>query len=415
MMKKFFLWVLALLVAGSASAQGGAALAAPDLERRMEKAWKVTWDRFYHARTNLFYDFITAYERGKGLAHLPVQAEISIQWPNYQGYGTGMEDCMISAGVLLDLAIDRYAVTRDKHLVKSAAKMVDGIWKCSMVHGVSGYLARGISPYAPKHVYINSSRDQYTHAVHGLWKYYNSELIDNKGKARVAALLVAYADRMIQHVTKENDFDALRANNTPDTRGISKMWEVMGHEAARLPMIYAAAWKVSGDSRYLNELNRYLGEAVGQSYHIAPNVPTYCLLQMQNSMEVLFDIVENQEIRNKITEIMVMVSGMAKQRLRNAMAKSEELNLYVLVSDWRTGEGINNGTLSRTVWYNTREIGEAALSQLMAHSQGMAAPDLDLLTGMLGSLAYDRLSSNGIYYLQGAYWKARRKAGGSAR
>ncbi len=410
MMRGFGLWACALLFAGNVSAQAGSAWFAPRLERQMEMAWTATWNRFYHAKTNLFYDFITSYDRGKGLSHLPVQAEISIQWPNYQGYGTGMEDCMISAGVLLDLAIDKYVVTRDKRLVKSAAKMVEGIWECSTVHGVPGYLARGVSPYAPHHVYINSSRDQYTHVVHGLWKYYNSELIDARGKERVTTLLTAYADRMMLNVTKENGFDALRANNTPDTRGISKMWEVMGHEAARLPMIYAAAWKVSGDSRYLNELDRYLVQAIDQSYTVAPNVPTYCLLQVQNSMEVLDDIVEDGAIRSKIAEIMVMVAGLAQQRMRNAMAKSKELDLHVLVSDWRTGEGIGNGTLSRTVWYNTREIGEAALSQLMARGQAMAVDDVDRFIDVLGGLDFDRLSSNGIFYLQGAYWKARRYA-----
>lgn len=397
-----------VMFACGVSAQRPAPFPHPDLERQMDRAWQVTWERFYHPKTNLFYDFLTSYQRGKALAHLPTQAEISIQWPNYQGYGTGMEDCMISAGVLLDLVIDKYAVTGDKRLIKNAEKIVDGIWKCSTVHGVSGFLARGISPYAPDHIYINSSRDQYTHVVHGLWKYYNSDLVDAKGKERVAKLLVAYADRMIANVTKENDFDALRANNTPDTRGISKMWEVMGHEAARLPMLYAAAWKVSEDERYLTELNRYLREAIEQSFHVEQRMPTYCLLQMQNSMEVLDEIVNEGEIRRKIAEIMSMVSAMAQERLQTAIEKSKELDLTMVVSDWRTGEGITSGTASRTVWYNTREIGEAALSQMMERSEGMTSADFAQLVQTLTRLDYNRLSSNGIYYLQGAYWKARR-------
>lgn len=378
------------------------------LAGRMDEAWQITWKRFFHRKTNLFYDYLTSYQQGKELAHLPVQAEISIQWPNYQGYDTGMEDCMISAGVMLDLVVDKYAVTGDRQLAKCAEKIVEGIWKCSNVHNVPGFLARGISPFAPDHIYINSSRDQYTHVVYGLWKYYNSELIEDSGRKKVTKLLTAYADRMVRNVTTENDYDALRANNTPDTRGISRMWEVKGNEAARLPMIYAVAWKVSGDNRYLHQLGRYLHEAIAQSYYVKQHIPTYSLLQMQSSMEVLDEIIEDGDLRRKIAEIMTMVSERAQQHFQNAIAKSNELDLTALVSDWRTGESIRSGTTSRTIWYNTREIGEAALAQLMEKGNGISDTDKVRLRDVLNRLDYKRLSSNGIYYLQGAYWKARR-------
>jgi hypothetical protein len=51
---------------------------------------------------------LTSYEDGKELSHLPTAAEVERQYPNVYGYGTGMEDCMISAGVMLSMIVDRY-------------------------------------------------------------------------------------------------------------------------------------------------------------------------------------------------------------------------------------------------------------------------------------------------------------------
>lgn len=82
----------------------------------VERAWEVTWQRFYLPRTRLFYDYLTSYEPGRELAHLPTAQEAAQQFPNECGYGTGMEDCMISAGAMLSLIVDRYAVTGEEIL-----------------------------------------------------------------------------------------------------------------------------------------------------------------------------------------------------------------------------------------------------------------------------------------------------------
>ena len=63
---------------------------------------------------------------------------------------------------------------------------------------------------------------------------------------------------MTRNVTPENDYDSLRADGTRDTRGISRMWNVKGHEAARLPMIYAAAWDATGKQEYFDLYRKYL-------------------------------------------------------------------------------------------------------------------------------------------------------------
>lgn len=391
---------------------GAAAAAAPDagLSARVEHAWRVTWDRFYLPRTHIFYDYLTSYERGKEQAHLPTAAEVARQCPNECGYGTGMEDGMISAGVMLSLVTDRYAVTREEMLRERAREVFLGIEACATVHGATGFLARAVCPEDGRSVYPNSSRDQYTHAVHGLWLYYHSPLCDEPTKARIRVVLAAVADRMTRTVTAENNYDSLRLDGSRDTRGISRMWNVMGHEAARLPMIYAAAWDATGRSEYRDLWRRYVGPALDQSQAVeARRMPTYAWLQMQASLELLGELEPDPVLKAKIVRTMADVTRQCAARAAEAGRASAGLDLTALCTDWRTGEGLSTKGGYRKVWYNIRESGEAALAELMDAGTPFPEAQAALLAQALLRLDMDRVSSNGIYSLQAAYWKARRR------
>ncbi|MEN6352239.1 MAG: hypothetical protein ABFD02_02185, partial [Bacteroidales bacterium] len=80
----------------------------------------------------------------------------------------------------------------------------------------------------------------------------------------------------------------------------------------------------------------------------------------------------------------------------------------MLTSDWRDGVGIKTGSEYRKVWYCVRESGEAALTQLMLISESFPEDQKLLLIQAITRLDYKRVSTSGIFYLQGAYWKARR-------
>ena len=94
------LYYFILLCSCSLSVSG----AEPDqnelLKQQIEQAWQVTWTRFYRPETHLFYDYLSSYEPGKELGHLPTAAEVQRQFPNPCGYSTGMEDGMIARSVL---------------------------------------------------------------------------------------------------------------------------------------------------------------------------------------------------------------------------------------------------------------------------------------------------------------------------
>jgi hypothetical protein len=381
----------------------------PPIGNTVEGLWKVTWERFYLPRTNQFYDYLTSYESDQSLAHLPTAAEVKRQYPNECGYDTGMEDGMISAGVLLSLIIDRYAVTQEEFLRQRALDVFRGIQRSATAHGVPGFLARAVCPEDLTSIYPNSSRDQYTHAVHGLWLYANSPLCSPGTHKKIATILSAIADRMTRNVTPENDYDSLRADGSRDTRGISRMWEVDAHEAARLPMIYAAAWDVTKNPAYYERYRHYIEPAINQSFAISDRCATYALLQMQASLELLLSLEKETPLQEKMRRILEKVAARCAERAVAADQRAKNLDLTRLCTDWRTGEGLSPKGHYRAVWYCIRESGEAALAQLVVAHQAFPPAQQKLLEAAITRLDPQRVSSCGIFYLQAAYWKALRR------
>jgi len=379
------------------------------LDALIGRAWDVTWKRFYLPETHLFYDYLTSYEPGRELSHLPTLDEVRRQYPNECGYGTGMEDGMISAGVMLSLITDRYAVTGEESLRARALEVFQGVRLCASAHGASGFLARAVSRHDLKSVYPNSSRDQYTHAVHGLWLYYHSPLCAAETQADIRAIVSAVADRMTRTVTSENDYDSLRIDGSRDTRGISRMWNVKGHEAARLPMLYAIAWDLTGRQDYYDLYRKYAAPAVEQSQTVEARQPTYAWLQMQASLDVLASLEKDAVLKDRLRRLQAMVSERCAERARQADLAAPNLDLTMLGSDWRTGEGLSIKGRYRQAWYNIRESGEAALTQLMDSNTPFSEEQQTLLARAIMRLDYDRVSSCGIFDLQAAYWKARRR------
>jgi len=346
------------------------------LEKKMDQAWEVAWSRFFQKDSQTFMDYLSSYEPGKELAHLPSAEEVGRQYPNPCGYSTGMEDGMILGGAMLSLICDRFAVTGEQTLRDSADQVFRGMRRCATVHGVPGFIARNVCPEDRKSVYINSSRDQYTHFVHGLWRYYHSPLADQATKAEIRSILAAVAERMITFVNPENNHDFCRADGKRCPLGICRMWNVKAHEAARLPMIYAAAWDTTGNERY-RQLRKYAADAVAQSTGPVENNPAYALLQMQCSLELLYQLEPSKDVRNTISKTMKHVSSLAERRLAYALkgiSKRSAQEMQMLGPDWRhVTEWIDQGGYKnpqwgtyREIWHLIREVGESGLIPLMA-------------------------------------------------
>lgn len=390
-----------------------------ELSAQMDLASGVTWSRFYLPGVQTFADYLSSYEPGKEQAHLPRAEEVKRQYPNPCGYSTGMEDGAILGGAMLSLLCDRFAATGGESLRAEATNVFAGLRRCATVHGVPGFVARNVCPEDGKSVYINSSRDQVTHFVHGLWQYYHSPLADEAARQEIRAILSDIAERMIAFVTPENDYDFCRADGERCPLGICRMWNVQAHEAARLPMIYAAAADVTGKARYRGQWRHYVTEAIEQSASPEPNKPAYALLQMQCSLEVLHALEPDAALKTTIRERMLHVRELAAQRFTATLEKiakksPEEMRMvgpdWRHVPEWKNQKGYLNPQWGpfREIWHLTREAGEAALILLMVDPESVSEPQRAALRDLIGRFDYLHNSSCGIIYHQAAYWKARR-------
>ena len=388
-----------------------------NLSVQMDCAWQATWSRFYLPKVQTFGDYLSSYEEGREQAHLPTADEVKRQYPNPCGYSTGMEAGAILGGAMLSLLCDRFAVTHDESLRAKAASVFEGLRLCATVHGVRGFVARNVCPEDGRGVYINSSRDQVTHFVHGLWRYYHSPLPDNAIKQRIRSILADVAERMIAFVTPANDFDFCRADGTRCPLGICRMWNVQAHEAARLPMIYAAAWDVTRDERYREQWRHYAAEAIEQSADPGEQKPAYALLQMQCSLELLHQVEPDSALKDTIHKHMTHVRNLAAKRFISVLGQiakksPEEMGMlgpdWRHVPEWKNQKGYPNPQWGpyREIWHLTREAGESALILLMGEPGSLTGDQQAAMAHMIRSFDYAHNSSCGIIYHLAAYWKA---------
>ncbi len=398
------------------------------LDLQAESAWKAVWNHFYSPDTCLFYDFLESLEPGKTLDHLPTPEEVDALYPHPCGYGTGMEDCAISGGIILDALIDRYANEEKSNAeqdvlesIKTRAQDVfTGLELLTTVSGSPGFVARGVSPKALGKCYINSSRDQVTHLVLAVWNYWRSPLSNDETRSRAALVLYAVADRMTRNVTPENDYDFLCSDGSRCRIGISRMADVEDHEAARLTAIYAAAWDVakrSGDSireaEYWKQWRNIARDTVVQSAHIVANpdlcnrMPSYAYLQMQESLEALYQLEPEQNLKETIGETLKYVANRIKSRQENALKKLKNHDLTEVAPSWREVGGLKGAY--RETWYCPRECGEIALTIAADTANGSFDEDsARVLKEAFMIPDYARITSCGVFHLIGAYEKARR-------
>ena len=98
---------------------------------RMEDAWAVVMSRFYYPETKLIYDYVSGKYGDRGLKHLPTLDEIKQNKPNVAGWQSGMEDCVLNGGSMLEAIIAKFELTKEESLRKVAADIFDGLYLCA--------------------------------------------------------------------------------------------------------------------------------------------------------------------------------------------------------------------------------------------------------------------------------------------
>lgn len=278
---------------------------------RADTAWNFISEQLFMPETNLVYDFITSRDHEHRFDHLPTAEEIARQVPNPCGWGTGMEDCMLNAGSVMEILVLRHRRHPREEYRKFAAKVLEGMALCAEVHGVPGFVVRGVSPRDGRSCYINSSRDQFTLFVYGLWRYWRSALPGEAERARAAGLLVKVAEYCERTVTAQNGWNLLRLDGRPGQ--VSKLWECGPHEVLRLPMFYAAVYEVTGNAHWRELCLRYATPGIDIMLNLDCNHPWWDveLMQMQLSLVLLYETEPDQKRKKKYRHGMELAAQLA--------------------------------------------------------------------------------------------------------
>jgi hypothetical protein len=383
-----------------------------EVRSSIEQAWRASWDRFFHDGTHLFYDFVCSYDPDKRWTGLPTPEEARSAYPNPNGWATGMEDCAISGGLMLAMVCDRFTATEDAALRPYAQKVFAGLVSLGTLGATDGFVIRGLCPADGRSHYPESSRDQYTWYVYGLWRYFHSPLSQPEEKATMRRIIAAICGRMERNVVAANGYRIGKDTGEFDSI-VDKMWENAAHEVARLPMIYAIGAEMTGESHWQDLADRYAPEAAAKSKEESTKTP-YALLQQQISMEALYALEKNPALKQQWLEALRLVADRSQGFLARCL-QYEAPSATDVSLDWRTwplrrgsgGYKVPNKPEHLTAEDRTiRQPAEAALTLLLCPERSLTPEQTALLRRMIAQVDSTKVLNYGGYYTQAAYWKA---------
>ena len=326
-----------------------------EADSRAEASWRALWGHFYCPKTSLFYDYVNSWNKGEEFKYFPKPEEIARNVPNPMGYNTGMENAGINADIMMIATIAKYGATSDAALADSAKKIFDGIWSCVMEHSNPGFVLRGKCPFDASSRYPVSSRDQVTEVVNAAYCYWKSSISPAGEKRRAELLLRAIADHQMRTVKAENGYNFLdadgRLQELPRAAALSKMWEVEAHEAARLPMIYIAAYAVSKDKKYLREYEKYSKEALRQTLKFSDKIAPWAHWQMHLSIKLIWELSPSEEDKKLCSQILERSKYLGFKRISPALKRWNSLpdsTKYMTAPDWR-GADEDKGAFPGTI------------------------------------------------------------------
>ena len=296
----------------------------------IDKATKFIEKYFFNNKTCLIYDFrINKYRNA--WYHLPNPDDINRDYPNPCGWGTGMEDGVLSGGTALDALIADYNVTENQNLKEIADKLFKGLMLCADCGKTKGFIARAVSPKDKTSHYTDTSRDQYTHWVYSAVRFYDSPLCDESQKADIRRVIVSLAERCEENVIKENDYNLLRDDGLKGL--VAKMYgEVGPHEYLRLPMFYLAAYHVSGDVHWKQQCLKYANEAMEKTKPHEPHKHRgYVTLQLQYSLRLMYDLSDDERFKSDCLELMKIYAEYSENK---TIEKGENLINNVDRREW---------------------------------------------------------------------------------
>ena len=384
------------------------------VQEKVMRCLKVAESELFHPETNLFYDYRTSLDHEHRFDHLPTPEDIAACQPNPCSWRSGQEDCAINGGVALDMYIHAGNA-------EMASKVFRGLELCGRISGVPGFLARSVSPRDGKSFYPESSRDQYTHYVCSLRNYFHSELPTVREKESIIKLLSDAALFCEKYVTPENNWMLPRADFAAGQSSVCKMWETNPHEIARLPMIYAAAWSVTGDEHFLKCFNSCAGIAAERSMLLRPQGYNNCyaLMQMMFSCRLIYDVAPDARLKEQYKEVMSLIDEYLSFNILRAGIENNKADYSAPMVDWHD---IRQGTIMPDCRYvlplkpekhehafkTLRECSEGMLTALMHPEPNITALRKRIFRTVLNSFEPETHYSYAILYFPAVWYLARK-------
>ena len=299
-------------------------------------AYDHIWKKLFCAKTGLFYDRISPDD--DHFSHLPSVEEIARQFPNPCGWGTGMEDCSINAGHTLEVLSLMHELGRED-VAAEIGEVLRGLRLCEAIHGKNGFLVRGVSHRDGKSCYFNSSRDQITMAVAGLFDVgKNVPTLSDSQEELIKVMLAEMARYCKKTVTRENGYNYLRLDGGRAL--VSELWDCGVHEMLRLPMVYAACAEINSDMEFRDEALSYMEEGMRVSEMFNETIYwwDFPLIQMQLSLDILRKCPFTESYHARIERLMDKVGVAAHRQFLHVLTQCEQYegDWNVYNKNWRT-------------------------------------------------------------------------------
>jgi hypothetical protein len=265
----------------------------------------------------------------RGLAVLESPAEIANgrvggeQRP--YGYGSGIEDTAYQTGMLLFALCDAEEATGDPYFAELARRAFRGLERMSTLSPVEGFVPRGPHPADGKTYYRDSSLDQHSLYVCGLWRYHRSRLASPAEKESIRAII----GKVIRRLEKAQWIIKVEDGSAPSKAGGSMLlWEP--RTAALLLMMLAAAHDVTGDAHWKDEYDRFSGEQDGRRWALLAK-------EIDRSRERRYTLFMNQHALRVETLRRIEPSAERKAVLRRHLeATAEDMLAAPYFRAWRS-------------------------------------------------------------------------------
>jgi hypothetical protein len=157
--------------------------------------------------------------------------------------GANGDDCAARAGHYLSVLADWHDATSSPEAAEQGHRVFQGAWSLYAAGPRPGFIVRGLHPDDPDSYPLNTSVDQYTWYVYGLWKWYHSHACTAEEEAGIQQIL-----HDVCTLIEAEGFDIRDAHGAP-TQGCD-IGVIRSDRSSRLLAIYRVGHDVTGDDRW---------------------------------------------------------------------------------------------------------------------------------------------------------------------